>query len=137
MVAFLLTPLFLSGFFELTNEETIIFQVKTTKETNFGTPFYVLVKSTDLPHFLTDDYQKVAHQNLLKNEDPEYLNTTFLLPGETKTIEVKSPKNKSTAIYFIFTHPGEEWKYIVNEEGPHKVKILLSQNEIACVNSFK
>lgn len=116
--------------------ETTTFQIKTVSATNQRTPFYVLFKATDLTHFLTDDYKKIANQRMLSAEDPAYLDSVFFVPGETKTITLENPKNKAIGVYFIFTHPGEEWKYIAQEDAGKKIKILVGENEIKNVNSF-
>ncbi|MGH2613420.1 MAG: hypothetical protein ACRDFB_10300, partial [Rhabdochlamydiaceae bacterium] len=122
--------------FSFSSEDTTTFQIKTTESTNQGIPFYVVIKSTTLPQFLSDDYQKVATQTMLSTPDPANLMTLCFIPGTTQTLQVKNPEHKPLAIYCIFTHPGEEWKYLVNEEKPQKVKILLGENEIKSINKF-
>jgi predicted component of type VI protein secretion system len=116
--------------------EMTTFQIKTLESTNQGNPFYVLFKATDLPHFLTDDYKKIAHQRMLAEDNPAYLDSVFFLPGETKTISIKNPENKSIGVYCIFTHPGEEWKYIAAEEENSQIKLLLAEDEIKTVSAF-
>lgn len=112
------------------------FSVKTTKSTNHGTPFYIIVKETNPTNFLIDDYKKVANESIFQAEDPPFLSSTFVIPGMTKKIKVKTKENKSTAIYFLFTTPGGDWKYIVDNGTTHKVKVLLGENEIKSINVF-
>ena|SRR3989338_8464928 len=116
--------------------ETTLFQIKTLESTNQNSPFYVLFKATDLPHFLTDDYQKIAHQRMLAEDHPDYLDSAFFIPGETKVISIQHPENKAIGVYFILTHPGEGWKYIASEGDKRKIKILVGDDEIKTVSSF-
>ena len=111
-------------------------QIRTSPDTNDGTPFYAVIKSTDYSQFLLDDYQKIASEAMTGKDDPTKLNAPCFIPGETKTIEVESKDNKPVAIYFIFTHPGEEWKYLTDEGEGHNVKILLGENQIKSVRAF-
>jgi hypothetical protein len=131
-----LLPLILMGCAAKVPTTTTTIQIKTAKKTNQGTPFYAVVKSSDYSSFLVDDYKKIATEVVSGKEDPACLNTTVFIPGETKTIEVKSAEDKAVAVYFIFTHPGEEWKYLTDDKEGHKVKILLGENEIKSVRAF-
>jgi hypothetical protein len=115
---------------------TTTLQIKTNERTNQGTPFYAVIKSTNYSSFLVDDYQKIATETMLGKEDEGLLNTTYFIPGETKTIQVETTEDKPVAVYFIFTHPGEEWKYLTDEKEGQKVKILLGENEIKSVRAF-
>ncbi|MBS0615324.1 MAG: hypothetical protein JSR58_02075 [Verrucomicrobia bacterium] len=116
--------------------ETTTFQIKTLESSNQNTPFYVLFKATDLPHFLTDDYKKIAHQRMLADDDPTNLCSVFFIPGETKTITLENPENKAIGVYFVFTHPGEDWKYIAKEGEGSSIKIMVGDSEIKSVSSF-
>ncbi len=111
-------------------------QIRTNEDTNHGTPFYVVVKPTDYSQFLTDDYKKVATEAIVGDKDPTKFNTTCFIPGETKTIEVENKDDKPVGVYFIFTHPGEEWKYLTDEKEGRKVKFLLGENEIKSIRAF-
>jgi hypothetical protein len=111
-------------------------QIRTNEETNQGTPFYAVIKSIDYAQFLLDDYKKIATEAMNGKDDPAKLNAVCFVPGETKTIEVENKDNKPVAIYFIFTHPGEEWKYLTDESEGHQVKILLGENQIKSVRAF-
>jgi predicted component of type VI protein secretion system len=113
-----------------------ILQIRTNEDTNHGTPFYVVVKPTDYSQFLTDDYKKVATEAMVGDKDPTKFNTTCFIPGETKTIEVENKDDKPVGVYFIFTHPGEEWKYLTDEKEGRKVKFLLGENEIKSIRAF-
>jgi predicted component of type VI protein secretion system len=111
-------------------------QIRTNENTNQGTPFYAVIKSIDYSQFLLDDYQKIATEAMAGKDDPTKLNAVCFIPGETKMIEVENKDNKPVAVYFIFTHPGEEWKYLTDESEGHNVKILLGESEIKSVRAF-
>jgi predicted component of type VI protein secretion system len=125
----------LTGCASRSTPETVTFQIKTTEKTNQGIPLYALVKSTDFSHFLSDDYRKIAHQKMIAEADPT-CHLACLIPGETKTIRVEKKDDKPIAIYFIFTQPGEEWKYMINEEKVQHAKILLGEKEIKAISTF-
>ncbi len=109
-------------------------EIQTTKLTNAGTPFYALVKSTDFPSFLADDYQKIASLVAYPPEDQKCFAIVCIVPGITQIIKVETPESKSIALYCLFTQPGEIWKHIfeLQEECP-KIKIELGENEILAV----
>lgn len=111
-------------------------QIRTDENTNLGTPFYAVIKSIDYSQFLLDDYQKIATEAMTGKDDPAKLNAVCFIPGETKMIEVENKDNKPVAVYFIFTHPGEEWKYLTDESEGRNVKILLGESEIKSVRAF-
>ncbi|HNA61572.1 MAG TPA: hypothetical protein PKW79_00645 [Rhabdochlamydiaceae bacterium] len=73
---------------------------------------------------------------MIAKDDPSCLESLLVVPGETKTIEIKNPQNKAIGVYCIFTHPGEEWKYIAQNSGNAKIKMLIVDNEIRNVNAF-
>lgn len=140
-IALVLPLIFLCSCWSKSEEKTpegvkTTLQIRTSKDTNQGTPFYAVIKSTDYSQFLLDDYQKIATEAMTGKDDPTKLNAPCFIPGETKTIEVENKDNKPVAVYFIFTHPGEEWKYLTDESEGRHVKILLGENRIKSVRAF-
>lgn len=109
-------------------------EIQTNKLTNDGTPFYALVKATDFPSFLADDYQKIAALVAYPPEDQKCFAIVCIVPGITQIIKIETPESKSIAVYCLFTHPGEIWKHIfeLQEECP-TIKIELGENEIISV----
>ncbi len=73
---------------------------------------------------------------MISNPDSATLMTLCFIPGITQMFQVKNQENKSLAIYFVFSKPGEEWKYLVGEEKSQKIKILLGENAIKSVDKF-
>lgn len=110
-------------------------KIKSAKSTNAGAPFYLLVKATDFPTFLSEDYEKVVH--LLDNPslDQPCFGTFCIVPGWDQRIAVETPPDaRSIAVYFFFTHPGNIWKQIIElEEGCSSIKIVLGDNEIVSI----
>lgn len=129
---------FLSGCFQQKSEDMVTFLIKTTKNTNQGTPLYVVLKETNMAQFLTQDYHEIAAQSFWKEEDATGGMKMVLIPGSTNKISLPSPgKDKSVGVYFLFTNPGESWKYILDKPKAEKVKILLGEREYASVNVFE
>lgn len=110
-------------------------EIQTTKATNYGTPFYILVKSSDFPHFLADDYQKIAALVANPGSDPTCLATVCVVPGINQTIKAETPDNKLIAIYCLFTNPAEVWKHFfeLGEECPD-ITLVLGENEILSID---
>lgn len=110
-------------------------KIKSSKSTNEGAPFYLLVKSTDFPTFLSEDYEKVVH--LLDNPilDQPCFETFCIVPGWDQRISVETPPDvRSIGVYFFFTHPGNIWKQIIElKEGCSSIKIVLEDNEIISI----
>ncbi|HUD01084.1 MAG TPA: hypothetical protein VMR37_02040 [Rhabdochlamydiaceae bacterium] len=128
----------LTGCFEAKKNDEITLLVRTTKSTNYGTPLYVVIKETSMAKFLTQDYQEIASQSFWKEEEASNIVKKVLVPGTTNKITVPVPgKEKSLGIYFLFTNPGECWKYILTKPKPEKVKILLGEQEYEAVNVFE
>lgn len=110
-------------------------EIQTTKSTNNGTPFYVLVKSTDFPNFLIDDYHKIAALVANPPADQTCFATACIVPGINQKVNIETPADKSVAVYCLFTNPGEGWKHIFELEGEcQTIKIVLGENEIISIN---
>jgi predicted component of type VI protein secretion system len=128
----------LTGCFEAAKSDEITLLVRTTKSTNYGTPLYVVIKETSMAKFLTQDYQEIASQSFWKEDEKASIVKKVLVPGTTNKITLPVPgKDKSLGIYFLFTNPGECWKYILSKPKPEKVKILLGEQEYEAVNVFE
>lgn len=81
-----------------------------------------------------DDYKQIAAKLTHPEEEPSYLISLCLLPGTTKTIELKIPEEKPIAFYALFTNPGDGWKMILNTEVDYKkVVVILGEHEIQSV----
>lgn len=120
-------------YFLIENQMTI--KICSTKCTNGGTPFYVLVRSTDYPTFVTDDYAKIAQLIAHPPEDQTSFGIFCIMPGIDQVIEMDTPTSKCLAVYFLFTSPGDVWKRML--ELPNDcpvVKIMLNNSQIASVS---
>lgn len=108
--------------------------IQTTKSSNFGAPFYVLIKATNFSNFLIDDYEKIT-QTVFDEPDGECLACCCIVPGNNQTLKVEAPPGKSIAIYALFTHPGEGWKQFFEiVQNGQIVKVLIGESEITSVD---
>lgn len=124
-------------YFSECETDTLTVQIETTRRTNGGSPFYVMLKGTDFAGFLRDEYQGIADSISFPDEKQTNLATVCMIPGTTRTVKVKKEKDQSVAIYCLFTYPGEIWKHILdNEEGPQKVKFILGESEIKMIKVY-
>jgi hypothetical protein len=122
-------------YLDLSGPNITTIRIRTTPQTNYGAPFYVLVKGTTFPSFLTDDYWKITGQVI--NPDPEQAAFAIVcvVPGTDQTIKIKTPEDKSIALYCLFTNPGKVWKQIFElQQGSQTIKVELGENEISSIN---
>ena len=118
--------------FSSSNVTTI--ELKSSKATNRGAPFYVLVKATSFPNFLTDDYKKVTSTILHRAVDNVCFAIVCVIPGVDQKFEVETPEDKSMAIYCLFTAPQEGWKQLIEvKELKQTVTVRLGENEIQSI----
>lgn len=137
MRAVCLSFLLLIGCYKSKDPNVTTFQVKTKSKTNGGLPFYIMTKAIDPISYRVENYSKIATQAWEKSDPDERVKTYFIMPGQKKTITVGADENRSPAIYFLFTEPGEEWSYLSRKDGKHKVKIMLGESEIEASSDFE
>jgi predicted component of type VI protein secretion system len=136
--AFALITLCFTGCYQTKKEGEVTFLIKTTQETNQGAPLYVVLRETNMAQFLIQDYHEIAAQSFWKEENQPGTVKMVLIPGSTNKITLPVPgKDKSVGVYFLFTNPGESWKYILDKPKAEKVKILLGEREYKSVNVFE
>lgn len=127
----------LPGCFQMKGAESTTVQIRTKKTTNDGTALYVVIKESSMANFLMDDYDEIATQAFLKEDEKIYLTKTILVPGKTEKLKIPViEKGKSIGIYFIFTNPGECWKCFVDNPQSKNVKILLGKDEYEAINVY-
>lgn len=115
----------------------MVVQVRSSKHTNRGTPIYLVIKETSMADFLIDDYHQIATQSFWKEEHPHQLIKKVLVPGKTTRLTVDiANQEKSLGLYFIFTSPGDCWKYFVDHPRSKTVKVLLGENEYEAINVY-
>lgn len=110
-------------------------KIKSSKNTNQGAPFYLVVKATDFPSFLSENYNEVAQ--LLDNppkEEPCF-EIFCIIPGKDQMFTIERPVEAgSLGFYFLFTKPGNIWKQIVEiVDGTPVIRIVLGGNEVVSI----
>lgn len=121
----------------LRNSENTTLQIRATRETNHGTPLYVVIKETTITDFLLDDYHKITSQMFGKDSEKNYLTKQVIIPGSVNTITIEKPnKEKSLGLYFIFTTPDECWKYIVDQPHSKRVSVLLGTDQYQAIDVY-
>lgn len=136
LLTFITSGCFLNN--EKENSEQLVVQIRSHKKTNRGTPLYVVVKETSMADFLIDDYHQIATQSFWKEESEKNLFKKVLIPGKIERLKVDlSSEDKSIGLYFIFTNPGECWKYFIDKPKSKNVKILLGDHEYEAINVYE
>ena len=97
----------------------------------------MIVKETTMAEYLIDDYHEVANQSFWKESEEKNLTKKVIVPGKTNKIVIDvQNKEKLMGLYFIFSNPGECWKYIIDQPQSKKVKVLLGENEYETINVY-
>ncbi|MCB1116779.1 MAG: hypothetical protein KDK71_09950 [Chlamydiia bacterium] len=118
-------------------EETLTIQIRTTKSTNRGTPLYMIVKEATMAEYLLDDYHEIATQSFWKESEEKHLVKKVIIPGKTNKIVIDVPKKEgSMGLYFIFSNPGECWKYMIDQPQSKRVKVLLGEDQYEAINVY-
>ena len=118
-------------------DETLTIQIRTTKKTKRGTPLYMIVKETSMAEYLLDDCHELATQSFWKESEEKHLTKKVIVPGKTNKMVIDVPnKERSMGLYFIFSSPGECWKYIVDKPQSKKVKVLLGEDQYEAINVY-
>lgn len=109
-------------------------KVKTLDSTNNGAPFYVYVKEVEKGEFLKDEYHHIVTQAFPTGPEGPAIHPKAILPGKNVTIVIpKSQEDKQLGIYFLFTEPGKEWKYL--SSASKRIDVFLGDKEIASAKS--
>ncbi|MBA2368454.1 MAG: hypothetical protein H0V82_05455 [Candidatus Protochlamydia sp.] len=110
-------------------------KIKSSKRTNQGAPFYMVVKPTDFSTFLSEDYPKIAKLLESPPEENPGFETLCIVPGKDQMFTIERPPGfTSLGFYFLFTNPGNIWKQIVEiVDGAPVIRIVLDGNEVASI----
>lgn len=116
------------------NQETLL-TVENQKNSNHGLPLYMLVKEVEKAEFLTDDYRGITKEIFSPLKDSAYIFSDVTMPGDFYKVKFPHPdNNKLLGVYFLFTDPGEEWKFMI-EPRASRVDVLIGENEIKRIRS--
>lgn len=114
---------------------TTTIKIYSNRCTNYGAPFYVLIKETDFQSYHGDSYPKIANLIAMPPEDESCFITRCIVPGQDEIIELETPEGMALGIYFLFTCPGEVWKQPLELHQDYStIKITLGRNEIIAVS---
>jgi hypothetical protein len=110
-------------------------KIKSTKKTNQGAPFYLVVKSTDFPSFLSESYNEIAQLLDTPPEDEPCFEIYCIVPGKDQVFTMERQLGVgSLGFYFLFTEPGNVWKQIVEIiDGTPVIRIVLDRNEVISI----
>lgn len=134
-ILYFLPVLFLTGCMQTKDEDLLSIQIRSSKKTNQGTNFHILVKETTDVEFFQSKYETIANEAI--EDDEKRLVDRVHLPGKTDKFDIKIPSSdRPVAIYFLFTQPGYRWKEKIDNPQSKKVKILLGENEFEDFNVF-
>ncbi|MCE2983464.1 MAG: hypothetical protein LW832_07855 [Parachlamydia sp.] len=110
-------------------------KIRSSKNTNCGAPFYLIVKETNFPTFLSEDYPQIANMLNHPPEGDPCFGTYCIIPGKDQMFTVERPQGAcSLGFYFLFTEPGKIWKQIVEIiDGAPVIRIVLDGNEVISI----
>jgi hypothetical protein len=110
-------------------------KIRSSKNTNQGAPFYLVVKATDFPSFLSENYNEIAHLLDTPPKEESCFEIYCIVPGKDQMFTIERPPEAcSLGFYFLFTNPGNIWKQIVEIiDGTPVIRIVLDRNEVISV----
>lgn len=109
-------------------------KIVSSRCTNQGAPFYVLIKATDFPTYVTDDYEKITHTVIHGKQETPCFVVMCVLPGKELIIDLETPDVRTLGLYFLFTNPGKEWKCFLSlDECDSFITVNLNDNQLISV----
>jgi predicted component of type VI protein secretion system len=105
--------------------------VQSDTTTNDGQLFYLVVRAVTDKQFLTESYDTVAGLVFADPPDKTVVGTHVILPGNRQELHVTQPEESPVAFYFLFTHPGDQWKKIMDQPLAKAYNIKIHKNEVS------
>ena len=110
-------------------------KIVSSRCTNQGAPFYVLIKATDFPAYVIDDYEKITQAVINGKQEGSYFEAMCVLPGKEIVVEIETTDIPTLGLYFLFTNPGKEWKCFLSlEESSNLITVTLHDNQLISVD---
>jgi len=102
------------------------------KDTNRGSPLYVVVRKLEQAGFLADDYDAIADKLFVEPRDPSILRKAIVRPGSITTVEAdrELAEGEILGIYFMLSIPGDAWRLAVLDKKVRRVNIVLGAHGI-------
>lgn len=98
-------------------------------DTNDQLPCYLVVRAVDEKRFMADPYQSIA--DLVMSPDDSVLQSTVVFPGQSAELEIEVPEKGQLAAYVLFTYPDGDWKTLLPDPPPSKVKLSLRASRMS------
>ncbi|MEE2902065.1 MAG: hypothetical protein VYC39_07025 [Myxococcota bacterium] len=111
--------------------------ISSTKSSNSGRPFYVMVRKADEKTYISEDYKAVSNKLFSYPKDKSIIERKVIIPGQFVEMSIKKPAEVDIAIYFFFTDYGENWRLSVNQPFYSQMLIDLGSNQIKRVRVQK
>ena len=102
--------------------------VKSPPGTNLGRPMYMLVRQVDPKVYANEAYSEVAAR--VGAPDNTVLQTAVIYPGTIQRFQVKTPKEGSLAVSFLFTAPDGNWQLLLSPQVTKAVDVELTVSRI-------
>jgi hypothetical protein len=112
--------------------------VRSTERSNDGNTLYAMVRSVDAKTLRGNEvYYDVASKLFADPPDASVLDSRPIFPGNPVTFSVSEGDAKQIVVYFLFTHPGQNWRLPLRSPLPSEVYVDLGDNEIERVQMRK
>lgn len=102
--------------------------VRSPVGTNMGRPLYMLVRQVDPKQYANEAYSEVAAR--VGVPDTTVLQTAVIYPGTIQRFQVKTPKEGSVALSFLFTAPDGNWQVLLSPPLASAVDVELATSRI-------
>jgi hypothetical protein len=108
---------------------TTTINIETSKNTNYGVPFYAVVQELDDENDQENDIKVIATSIFDKDTKLQNLESQIIYPGQTTTIKINtSSSQKKLAVYFLLEKASfKNCKVFLND--PNNKEYLFSLDE--------
>lgn len=105
-------------------------QVQSSRDTNDGKPLYMLVRAVDSRALVSESYQDASSFVFTTKKDPSVKHVQAIMPGTEVNVTIPTPESSDVALYFFYTHPGDQWRIPLTQPLPSDIVVELGSNQI-------
>lgn len=105
-------------------------QVQSSKDTNDGKPLYMLVRAVDSRALVSESYADASALVFTTKKDPSVKHVQAIMPGTEINVTIPTPESSDIALYFFYTHPGDQWRIPLTQPLPSDIVVELGSNQI-------
>ena len=94
---------------------------------------YLMVRAVDGQTFISENYDAVSKRVFSYPADEDVLSKHVVFPGETMSVRLPPKETGDIGVYFMFTTPGQKWRFTLQQPLSDDVDVDLGNSEISRV----